>query len=411
MINVLVFPCGSEIGLEIHNCLYQQKDINLFGASSVDDNGRFVYEKYLEVPFIDDAEFLSSMRKIVKDYHIDYIMPAMDVAITALKRNEHDLGCVVLASPKETIDIISRKSTTYDHFRSLIRVPKYSTGLPAFSKPDIGSSSRGTMMIDSNVALKYSMEKYPTNIHLEYLPGEEFTVDCFSDKTGKLLFSSARIRKKVSNGISISTTLWTDPKIDKIANTINDNLKLTGPWFFQLKKDKNDEYCLLEIASRFAGSSVINRLHGVNFAYLNILKEYGDVKIDFNRFDIQIGRSLNTKTIIDLQYDNVYIDLDDTIIINDNVNTKAMEFLYRCVNKNVNIFLITKHKKNVRETLAKHRINADLFDDIIHLEQDDDKSRYIKEHSIFIDDSFSERMNVKAKLGIPTISIENIEHL
>ena len=47
MKNVLVFPCGSEIGLEIHNALKYSKDFNLFGGSSVDDHGKYVYKNYI----------------------------------------------------------------------------------------------------------------------------------------------------------------------------------------------------------------------------------------------------------------------------------------------------------------------------------------------------------------------------
>jgi hypothetical protein len=36
--NILVFPCGSEIGLEVYNSLFCQKDINLIGVNSVNDN-------------------------------------------------------------------------------------------------------------------------------------------------------------------------------------------------------------------------------------------------------------------------------------------------------------------------------------------------------------------------------------
>lgn len=35
---VLVFPCGSEIGLEIHNSLKWSTHIDLWGGSSVNDH-------------------------------------------------------------------------------------------------------------------------------------------------------------------------------------------------------------------------------------------------------------------------------------------------------------------------------------------------------------------------------------
>ena len=46
MKKVLVFPCGSEIGLEIERALKFNKDYELIGGSSVNDHGMFEYEKY-----------------------------------------------------------------------------------------------------------------------------------------------------------------------------------------------------------------------------------------------------------------------------------------------------------------------------------------------------------------------------
>ena len=48
MKKVLVFPCGSEIGLEIYRSLKYNKDFELIGGASVNDHGEFIYENYIE---------------------------------------------------------------------------------------------------------------------------------------------------------------------------------------------------------------------------------------------------------------------------------------------------------------------------------------------------------------------------
>ena len=53
-----------------------------------------------------------------------------------------------------------------------------------------------------------------------------------------------------------------------------------------------------------------------------------------------------------------------------------------------------------------------LFDSIIHLDKDAKKSDWIKQqNSIFIDDSFSERMEVFNAKEIPTFDINMLELL
>lgn len=56
-INVLVFPCGSEVGLEINKALKSIRFINLYGGSSVSDHGSWEYEKYIQdMPYITDEK-------------------------------------------------------------------------------------------------------------------------------------------------------------------------------------------------------------------------------------------------------------------------------------------------------------------------------------------------------------------
>ena len=47
MKNILVFPCGSEIALEIYKSLEFSTHFTLFGASSVKDHGEFIYKNYI----------------------------------------------------------------------------------------------------------------------------------------------------------------------------------------------------------------------------------------------------------------------------------------------------------------------------------------------------------------------------
>ncbi len=415
MINVLVFPCGSEIALEVFNSLNDQKDLCLIGASSIDDHGKFVYKNYIaNAPTVYDDNFILFFKKIVEEYKIDFIYPCMDIVLDKFKKNEEEIGCKVISSPKETTDICLSKLKTYNYFSSILRTPKIfkkedCLDFPIFSKPDIGSSSRNTVKINNIEDLNYWTNIYPNNLLLEYLPGEEYTVDCFTSKNGELKFIGPRKRSRISNGISVNTKIIYDESLIEFANIINSNIKMNGAWFFQVKKDKDDKFCLLEIASRFGGSSVIHRLLGVNFSYLNILNEiYPNIDILINNFPIEIDRSLNTKSLIKLNFENVYVDFDDTLIINNKVNYNLISVLYKLLNENKKLYLITKHQGNIYESLKKFKINKDLFSEIYHLNLNDNKFRYIKSESIFIDDSFSERSEVFNKLGIPVFSVENI---
>jgi hypothetical protein len=416
-INVLVFPCGSEIALEVYESLNDVKNITLFGGSSVEDHGKFVFENYIDnIPFVNDDNFIPYIKDIVSKYNIDVLYPCMDIVITKLKENEAQLNCKVIASSIETTQICLSKAKTYEKFKNLILVPKiYSKTdkfkYPIFSKPEVGASSRFTFKINDSIDLEYYTQKYPNNLLMEYLPGSEYTIDCFTNFKGELLFTQARKRNRISNGISVNMQLVNDSGFKMLANTINDNLKLNGAWFFQVKENTDGELTLMEIASRFGGSSSINRFLGVNFAHLSILNMFDThTEIITNNYNIECDRALNVKSKIDLDFSKVYVDLDDTLIIKNKINTELIKLIYQFINEDKSIILITKHKGNLTETLSKHKLTL-LFNKIIHLSIFEEKSEYMHHDSIFIDDSFLERKKVKNNLNIPVFSVDSIKTL
>lgn len=125
MKNVLVFPCGSEIALEIHRALANSTYFNLIGASSVEDHGRFIYEQYISgIPFVTDENFIDEIKKIVISYDVDYIYPAMDSVITIMKENEKVLGCYVISSSVRTAQICMSKELTYQVLAGTVKIPK-----------------------------------------------------------------------------------------------------------------------------------------------------------------------------------------------------------------------------------------------------------------------------------------------
>lgn len=82
------------------------------------------------------------------------------------------------------------------------------------------------------------------------------------------------------------------------------------------------------------------------------------------------------------------------------------------LNQNKNLVLITKHEKNIEETLASFHISKSMFSKIIHLKKSDKKSDFIEElDSIFIDDSFAERADVLSNKGIPVFAVDAVEAL
>ena len=419
MYDVLVFPGGTEIGLEIQRALCQCKDIRLYSAGlDVSNHAPYVFARHFNVPSVHDPAWVDSLNQVILDQRIDYVFPAYDDVIVAVAQNAEKIRARVVSSPLQTCLITRSKSKTYHLLADTIPVPELYNDLemidqyPVFVKPDKSQGSRRTHIVRSKDGLSQLLGQNRECIVMEYLPGEEYTVDCFSDRDAGLLFCGGRQRIRTRNGISMDSRPVQDDVFVEYANAISKKLTFHGAWFFQLKKDRYGTHKLLEIAPRIAGTMAVHRVLGVNFALLSIYEqERIPIEILVNEIDVEIDRALVNRYRHQAKYSAVYVDLDDTLILNGIVNINLIRFLYQCINAEIRVVLLTKHMVDVDQTLENHRLTG-VFDEVIHVEQSTSKLGYIRESdAILIDDSFSERKTASERLGILTFDCSMIEML
>lgn len=421
--NVGVFPCGSEVGLEVNRALKYYRHFNLIGLSSVLDHGAVAYPNYYgNLPLLKEKDFLPKLKGLIKKLNLKFIIPAMDEVGYLLKQHEADLDCEVVYPDFETATIIRKKSVTYSFLEDSVQTPKHyvfneilESDLPVFVKPDIGYGSRGAKLIKTKKELNEyegSIEEY---VYCENLPGKEFTIDCFSNQKNEVLFSGARERQRIRMGISVATkTVEHQSRFNLIAKKISTKLNMSGAWFFQLKEDSNGELKLLEVGGRVSGSMALFRGIGVNFIAADLFQRLGN-QVSFPKLqeqEVVLERSFDCKLVMSLNFTTVYCDLDDCLIVNNKINTPLVAFLYQCVNQHKKIVLITRHERIPEQTLRAFKL-FNLFDEIIHVQdKNTPKSSYIEAtESIFIDDSYKEREEVSAHCHIPTFAPDAVELL
>ncbi|MFM4841646.1 ATP-grasp domain-containing protein [Aeromonas veronii] len=425
-INVMIFPAGSEIGLEINRSLKYLKDIDVYGCTSVEDASVFSYGNLFQLPFYNTDGFVNDLIDFIEKKSIDVIFPAHDeltVIFTRLKKDNIIPPHVhVICSSYQTSIIARSKKKTYETLSNIIRVPHLYVDKTEitkllghnflFLKPDIGQGSKGARLIKQHTDIPDDIDPF---VITEYLPGDEFTVDCFTDRHGKLRYISARKRSKIVNGISSDSDMIFDHAINLIAGKINDVIEFRGMWFFQLKRDRFGEYCLLEIAVRVSGGMGMQRINGINLPLLAIYDFYGvDINFFGNSEKIKRISRLESKYICEYKFDDVYVDLDDTLIINGLVNFELLSLIYSWKQyHNKRVHLITRHEcvfnESVDDCLLRCEIMPSLFQSIISLQHEELKSDYIeKERAIFIDDSTRERIDVSSNLSIPTYTSQQV---
>ncbi len=419
--NLLIFPAGTEIAFEILNALKYSKFVNIIGGTSVSDHSEFVYDTLVEgIPFVNESGFVDFLNKVIDEYKIDSIYPAHDSVSMFLSEHSDDINAEIISSGYDTVKICRSKNDTYKFFEGQAFIPKtYESAdevreYPVFVKPSVGQGSNGAQIIKSCSELEAALMNDPSLVICEYLPGTEYTVDCFTDRYGNLRVVKMRDRERIRAGISVrSTEIETDEQIMKIADIINSQLNFRGAWFFQVKKKKNGEYRLMEISPRIPGTMGLSRNMGINFPMLTLFDFWGyDVNIIDNGYDIMLDRAFYNAYKINIDYNHIYVDFDDTLIVNGKVNKKLLTVLYQASENGKVIHLLSKHLTDIYEDLAKAKISERLFDEIRVIAPEDEKIKYITEKSsIFIDDSFAERYSVMNNLHIPVFDVDMVESL
>ncbi|GEM_PF-67185 len=434
-VRIMIFPGGTEIGLEIFRSLSCSRHIELFGATSLErDAGCFLFRNYFTgLPFVNEEAFLPQFCKLLEELEIDYVFPAHDTAGLFLIEHQRELPCKVLMSPAKTCRICRDKQKTYDHFKGVIPVPgvfhreNEVQQFPVFLKPRVGEGSKGVFLVKTKRELSGILENKKDLLILEYLPGKEYTVDCFTDYRGNLIFVGARERIRVSHGISVDTRVVTDKRFNQIARVINGHLRLRGAWFFQMKERAHGELVLLEIAPRVSGGMGLFRNRGVNLPLLTVFDARRiPVEIIEQEFPEEMQRCLcnhfphayvpssrrRGRSDKDKYYfDHVYIDYDDCLVIQEKINYRLVLFLMQCRGSGIPVTVLTRHKGEYKISLQDFGLDK-LINTFIELHNGEKKSVYIKSKKpIFIDDSFRERKEVYDTLQIPVFSTDMIESL
>jgi hypothetical protein len=363
MKNILVFPSGTDAAMEINQAMGRLIHCKLFGVDHPGSGrGKLAYRQYLGELEKGAPDFIPRLRKLIEDHAIDMILPAsMEEAIFLLEHQEL-LHTEIMAPASHTLMLCNSEEQTDALFHDLL------------------SKS------------------------IEHVELSEYTVCCLTDRHGRLRYSEC---------ITIGGDKYAmpDDRIERLSQKINDRLKLRGAWSYKLRM-QNDNYTYLKITSGIIPEMAVCRNKGVNLAALTLFDWMGheiEVKAISPELEVQPVRMFRYHS--NYEYDHVYMDLDDTIIMNGRLNTMMMAFLFQCRNEGKKVHLITKHRDNLHDTLEKFRIHQ-LFDSIFWLKHSDEKYRYMKgERAIFIDDAYSERKKVAEKLGIPTFEISTVECL
>lgn len=380
-----------------------------------ENHAPFIFGHHYLIPSVRETGWLPALIELINREGITHVFPAHDDVLLALSECRDQIPAKLVTSPHATCRTTRSKSATYDCLRNAVAVPWYrkhsdaTICYPVFVKPDSAQGALDCFRISTPEELHCVLSRRDDFLIMEYLPGKEFTVDCFSHRRLGLLYCAGRERVRTRAGIAMTSVFVLRPELLEFAMRIGENLQFHGAWFFQCKEAGDGTLKLMEVAPRIAGTMCIERARGVNLPLLSLWEsEDADVQILAGEYPVHVDRALVARFRIGFKFDIVYVDLDDTLILNGRVNSDLVRFLFQCLNRGHRLILITRHRGCVEETLRKYRLHG-IFDETLRVAEDAMKSSVVCSHNaIFIDDSFAERRDVSSRCGIPTFDCSSV---
>jgi hypothetical protein len=416
-VRVLVFPAGTEVGLEIGRALACSLNVELHGAGSRDDHAALCFERYASVPMLETPDFDRRFAELIARWRIELVFATHDSVQAYLAPRIAAWGASLVNGDPEACRIARSKSAMLDALAGAAWLPRrYAAAVevdawPVAVKPDIGQGGQGFTRVDDPALLTQALATVAQPLLTEYLPGEEVTVDCFSDRQGRLLHVGPRSRERVIGGMAMrSRPLPADPAIGAIAAAIHARLRMRGPWFLQLRRDRHGEWKLLEFSCRLATGSTVARAAGINLPLLAVQDYLGrELTVLADPRLRVLERRLEHHAVFDYAFDTCYFDLDDTLVCRGRAHPAAMRLAYRLLELDKRLVLLTRHPDDVHRTLAAARIDPGLFDEIVHLRHGEPKSSAIHGAAVFIDNHFPERLEVSRRHGIPVFDVDALD--
>lgn len=337
-LNILMTGAGSPGFPGILKSLKQVKErkIKIIGTDMKKEvAGFYLADKHYVVPPGDSPNYINTIKKIVKKEKIDIVLPLTTNELIPLSKNKDEiekLGTKVLVSDYENLVVAINKAKTYQILSdSRIPIPKFKVirnledfvetakflgypNNPICIKPPISHGSIGFRIINPNVnrfelyskykpdnsfttyeemiSILKEAEKFPELILMEYLPGEEYSVDILAYR-GKTLIVVPRLRVMTRAGITHIGIVVKNKKLRKLSEMIIKILNLSYNINLQFKNSSNKEPKLIEINPRVSGTIVASVAAGANLPYLAIKLALGEkFKIPKIKYNTKIFRFL-----------------------------------------------------------------------------------------------------------------------
>ena len=266
--NVLFTSIGNKTPLLI----WAQKHLKgkIYG-SDYDDQcvARFVVQDFIQQHSSWNFE---SFIALCKSKQIRYVFPTRDGELTFFSHHKKALqsaNIFVMISDEDVIEKCNNKWLFYQTVKTLNSdwaIPTYRENLPNdakwVAKPLCGAGGR-EMRINISRQEAASLTKHDGYIFQPYIEGQEYSVDLYRNRMGKIIGTIVRERTRIRDGESQITKIVSLPILKEASEQLSQHFNLYGHHLFQWIYD-GTRYYVLECNPRVGGASTLSFTCGLD---------------------------------------------------------------------------------------------------------------------------------------------------
>lgn len=308
---------GAPGAAGILHCLKMDSRFSVVTADAREEAyGRYLSDSFELIPAASQPDFAEKVLEVCRKHQIKIILPLVTrelIPLALYRENFEKAGISLPISPVNALEIANNKGSLYQFlqwrgldlpdFRVVDNPEQLKTAIhelgypakPVCFKPVQSNGSRGFRIINNTVneldlllnqkpsSLYITMEEavrilssgpFPELLVSEYLPGEEYSVDCLANK-GEPVLLLPRLRKRMINGISVEGEFVKEESIINYCSQIIRELQLHGNIGIQVKANQEGKYLVLEINPRVQGTISAGLGAGINLPVLALKQELG----------------------------------------------------------------------------------------------------------------------------------------
>ncbi len=326
-VTVMITGAGApgSVGIIKSLRLNGERNIKVIGvdANLEEAAGIGMVDKSYKIPPAESCSFIDEVLKICINEKVDVVIPLVTKELSVFSKNIKVFkinNIKVQISKYESLQIANNKYNlmkfckdhrvpspifyrvrSIEEFEEKAKMLGYPEKKICFKPPESNGLRGFRIISDSQNKMDNLLNEKPNNIYIgydeflqmakdsntfpelllmEYLPGEEYSVDALVDN-GKCYAVIPRLREKIKMGISFAGTTVEDKEIIKYSRKIVEKLKLHGNIGLQFKRDSNGLPKILELNPRVQGTIVLCTASGYNMVYNSVKLALGEKPINY----------------------------------------------------------------------------------------------------------------------------------